>query len=333
MSIPPLDSPLLTSDYAGVSLTAVFFGTPEFAVPSLSQLLESGARVPLVITQPDRPVGRHAVPLPSAVARLAAVRGIRMEKPEKLRGNSEMLDRVRGVAPDIGVVVAYGRILPPELLALARLGFVNVHASLLPKYRGASPIPAALLAGDRETGVVTMKIVEELDAGPLYLERRVEIGEREDAGRLSRRLASAGGELLVETLAGLERGALAARPQEGAPTFCRPIRREDGQIDWTCPAAEIDRRLRAFTPWPGVYTFLGGERLKIHGLEPGPATERAPGTLWLEGDLSLVAVGDARSLVLTRVQRAGRRIVGGAEFARGIRSLPARFSTEDSAPG
>jgi methionyl-tRNA formyltransferase len=309
-----------------MALRVVFFGTPEFAVPALSRLLEGGAAVPLVVTQPDRPVGRHAVPVPSALARLAAVRGIPVEKPEKLRGNTDLANRIRELTPDVGVVVAYGRLLPPELLAIPHHGFVNVHGSLLPRHRGASPVQAALLAGDRETGVVTMKVVEELDAGPLYLEQRVEIGEREDAGALSQRLARAGAELLIETLAGLEQGALTPRPQQGAPSFCRPIRREDGRIDWTHPAAEIDRRLRAYTPWPGAYTFLGKERVKVHGLELGPETDREPGTLWLEENRALVAAGQRQSVVLTGAQRAGRRLVGGAEFARGIRTLPAKFS-------
>jgi methionyl-tRNA formyltransferase len=309
-----------------MALTVVFFGTPEFAVPALSRLLEARTALPLVVTQPDRPVGRHAVPVPSAVSRLAAVRGIPTEKPEKVRGNTDLAERIRGLDPDVGVVVAYGRLLPPELLAIPRHGFVNVHGSLLPRYRGASPVQAALLAGDRETGIVTMKVVEELDAGPLYLEQRVEIGEREDAGALSQRLARAGADLLVETLAGLERGSLIPRPQLGTPSFCRPMRREDGRIDWTRPATEIDRRLRAYTPWPGAYTFLGKERVKIHGLEPGPETNREPGTLWLEEDRALVAAGEGQSVILTGAQRSGRRLVGGAEFARGIRALPAKFS-------
>ncbi len=309
-----------------MALTAVFFGTPEFAVPSLSRLLESGARVPLVVSQPDRPVGRHAMPMPSAVARLAAVRGIATEKPSKLSGNSAFVETLSAAAPDVGVVVAYGRILPPAVLAVARLGFVNVHASLLPKYRGASPVQAALLAGDRETGVVTMRVVDELDAGPVYLERRAAVGDRETAGELSGRLAQAGADLLVETLRGLEQGALAARPQEGIPTFCKPIRREDGRIDWTLTAQEIGRRLRAFDPWPGLHTFLDGERVKVLGLEPGPRSEEPPGTAWLEGEQAFVAAGRGEALALARVQRAGRQAIGGAEFLRGLRALPARFS-------
>src|SRR5512142_2162291 len=152
-------------------LRAVFFGTPEFALPSLAALLDEGVEVPLVVTQPDRPVGRHSAPRASPVARLAESRGVPVARPERLRGNTEILERVRRIAPDAGVVVAYGKLLPAELLDVPRLGFVNVHASLLPRHRGASPVQAAILAGDRETGVVTMQVVPELDAGPVYLER------------------------------------------------------------------------------------------------------------------------------------------------------------------
>jgi methionyl-tRNA formyltransferase len=308
-----------------MSLRAVFLGTPEFAVPSLASLVESGTSISLVVTQPDRPVGRHAAPRPSAVAAEAARRGLPAEKPERLRGNTDLVERIQGAAPDVGVVVAYGRILPAEILTLPRLGFVNVHASLLPAHRGASPIQAALLAGEKETGVVTMKVEEELDSGPLYLERRVAIEEREDAGALSRRLSGIGAELLVQTLEGLETGTLSARPQIGTPSYCRPIRREDGEIDWSAPAEEILRRLRALTPWPGLYTFAHGGRLKILEAEAGPATEREPGSFWREADRFLAAAGAGSSLLLRRVQRAGGRPVEGDEFANSLRETAGRF--------
>ena len=223
-------------------------GSPDFAVPSLSAMLEVGFEVPLVVTQPDRPVGRGSEPRPTAVAALAAARGLALEKPERLRDNAAFLARLEAARPNAIAVVAYGRILPNAILELPRLGCVNVHASLLPRFRGASPIQAAVLNGDAETGVVTMRIVEALDAGPLYLRRAVAIGPRETAGELSGRLAGVGAELLVETLRGLAAGALPARPQEGEPSFCPPIRREDGLVDWSFPAPAIARRLRAFTP-------------------------------------------------------------------------------------
>ena len=308
-----------------MALRAVFFGTPEFAVPSLRTLLDSGIEVPLVVTQPDRPAGRHATPVPSPVARLAAERGIPVEKPERLRGNTGFLETVRGVAPDVGVVVAYGKILPKGLLEVPRLGFVNVHASLLPKFRGASPVAAAILAGEEETGVVTMRVAEELDAGPVYLERRVTIAPEEDAGSLSLRLADLGARLLVETLRGLEAGTLEPRPQSGEPSFCRTIRREDGEIDWMAPAEEIVRRLRAYTPWPGVFTFLNGERIKILEASRGPGARAAePGAFWTDAGQLLAAAGEGTSVRLVRLQRAGRTPVGGSDFALGAK-VPGRF--------
>jgi methionyl-tRNA formyltransferase len=303
----------------------VFFGTPEFSVPSLEALLDAGFAVPLVVTQPDRPVGRHAAPQPSPVAALAQARGIPTEKPETVRGNAALLETLTRARPDAIAVVAYGRILPREILDLPRLACVNVHASLLPRWRGASPIQAAILAGDPETGVATLRMEEGLDTGPVYLERRVPIGERETAGELSSRLSLLGGALLVETLAGLEAGTLPARPQAGEATVCRPIRREDALVDWERPAEEILRRLRAFTPWPGLYTFLEGERVKILEADPWPAGSAAPpGAFELSAGELVAAAGGRSGLRLGRLQRAGRRPVTGAEFARAAR-LPGRF--------
>lgn len=311
-------------------MKAVFFGTPEFAVPSLDALL-AFSDVPLVVTQPDRPAGRHSRPVPTPVARRAGELGLPVAKPLRLRGDPELVATLRAAAPDVGVVVAYGKILPAEILSVPRLGFVNVHASLLPRHRGASPVAAALLAGDEETGVVTMRVVEELDAGPLYLSRRVPIGPEEDAGSLSERLSRFGAQLLVETLRGLEVGTLSPKPQVGELTFCRPLSREDGEVDWTHRADEIARRLRAFSPWPGIYTFRGSERVKILDARPALAgVAQPPGTLWKAGEEALVAAGDGTALALLRVQREGRKPVDGAEFLRGLERLPVRFGR---APG
>lgn len=306
-------------------MKAVFFGTPEFAVPSLEAAL-SVADVALVVTQPDRPVGRHAEPVASPVAVRAERAGIAVAKPERLRGNEEFRQRLAAIGPDLGVVVAYGRILSKEILSVPRLGFVNVHASLLPRHRGASPVAAALLAGDAETGVSTMRVVEELDAGPVYLQRRTAIGAEEDAGGLSRRLSRLGADLLSETLRGLEAGTLPSRPQEGEATFCRPLSREDGEVDWTRPAPEIVRRLRAFSPWPGLHTFLGAERVKVLEAQArSGAGDQPPGTLWQGPEGAWIAAGGATAIVLRRVQRAGRKAVSGEEFLRGLPNLPARL--------
>ena len=307
------------------SLRVVFFGTPAFAAPSLAAVLDAGHEVPFVLTQPDRPVGRHAEPKPSPVAALATARGIPVYRPEKVRGNPELVERLRAARPDVLAVVAYGRILPKEILEVPRVASVNVHASLLPRHRGASPVQAAILAGDRETGVATMKMEEALDAGPLYLERRAAIGETETAGELSARLAELGGGLLVETLRGLAAGTLTARPQEGEPTFTRPIRREDGEADWAQTAEDLARRLRAFTPWPGLYTFLGGERVKILEASPSPGpSDEPPGAFALAQGRLVAAAGSGTSLAIERLQRAGRRPVTAAEFARAV-ALPGRF--------
>jgi len=305
----------------------VFFGTPEFSAESLAALLDSGFAVPLVVTQPDRPVGRHATPRSSAVGALAAVRGIPTEKPAVLRGNREILGRLSDARPDAIAVVAFGRILPTDILALPALGCVNVHASLLPKYRGASPIQAAILAGDAETGVATMRMEEGLDTGPIFLERRTPIGAQETAGELSTRLARMGGGLLVETLTGLADGTLSPRPQEGEASLCRPIRREDGEIDWSLGAGELVRRLRAYTPWPGLHTFLGAERVKVLEAEERPGTPTAePGAFRLDGGELVASAGAGTALVLRHVQRAGGKPVSGAELGRTV-SLPGRFAS------
>ncbi|HET9796324.1 MAG TPA: methionyl-tRNA formyltransferase [Thermoanaerobaculia bacterium] len=302
-------------------LRIVFFGTPEFAVPSLARLAaEPGFRITLAVTQPDRPAGRHADPIAPPVARVARDRGIPLLQPERLRGSPDVLERLRAERPEAIVVVAYGKILPPEILAIPRLGCVNVHGSLLPRHRGASPVQAAILAGDRTTGVSTMRMTEGLDEGPVYLVREIPVLPEDTAATLAPRLSAAGADLLVETILGIASGKLVARPQEGEPTYCRAIRRTDGEIDWTLPAAEIARRLRAFTPWPGVFTSLEGERVKILEAREGAAGRPgAPGTIEAAERGVTVVCGSGTSLVVDRVQREGRKPVPAAEFLRGAR--------------
>jgi methionyl-tRNA formyltransferase len=312
-------------------LRVVFFGTPAFAVPSLEALLDAGETVALVVTRPDRPVGRHAAPVPSPVASAAAARGLRIARPERLKGNAELLDEIAGIAPDVGVVVAYGRLLPTELLGIPRHGFVNVHASLLPRWRGASPVSAAILAGDPETGVVTMRVEPELDSGPVYLHRHLPIGDAEDAASLGGRLAAQGASLLAETLRGLEDGRLLPTPQTGEVTFSRPLKREDGEADWSLPAVDLERRLRAYTPWPGLFTFFEGVRVKILEARVGPTLAAEPGELRISSGRALIAAGRGSSLELLKAQREGRPAVTGLELARalpvgarlGVRKAPA----------
>lgn len=307
-------------------MRVVFFGTPRFAVPSLSALLESGFDVSLAVTQPDRPVGRSGRPRPSPVAELARARGIPVAKPRRIRGNAAFLAELGNARPDAIVVVAYGKLLPPEILGLPPKGCVNLHASLLPRHRGATPVSAAILAGDSETGVATMKIVEELDAGPVYLVRKAAIGDREDAASLSERLAVIGADLLVETLRGIDSGTLSPQPQAGEPTFSRPLDREDGRVDWSRTAAEIERQRRAFTPWPGLYGVVNGERVKLLDIEPvGTREVAAPGELREIDGWPVVAAGQGSSVLLRKVQRPGRTPVTGREFLAGLQPRPKSF--------
>jgi len=284
--------------------------------------------VTLAVTQPDRAAGRHAEPAAPPVARLAREIGIPLFQLESLRGSS-VLDRLRAEAPDAIAVVAYGKILPREILDVPPLGCVNVHGSLLPRHRGASPVQAAILAGDRTTGVATMRMTEGLDEGPVYLVAELPVLADDTAASLAPRLANAGADLLVETLRGLASGSLVARPQEGEASYCRPIRRRDGEIDWSREAGGIVRMLRAYTPWPGVFTSFRGERVKILEAGEGSVAGRgAPGTIVADGGKISVAAGAGTSLVVGRLQREGRSPVSGAEFLRGLRETEgARFGS------
>ena len=308
-------------------LRVVFLGTPDFAVPSLAALLDAGVSVPPVVTQPDRPVGRHAEPRPSAVAAFAAERAIPIEKPEAVRGNEALAERIAAERPDALAVVAYGRILPPGLLALPRLAPVNVHASLLPRHRGASPIQAAILAGDAETGVATMRMAEALDAGPVYLERRVPIGPRETAGELSARLATMGAALLADTLAQVEAGSASRTPQpsEGA-TVTKKIRKDDGRLDFTQPAQRVHDRARAMTPWPGALASFAGETLRFARTRIAEGTG-APGAVLSTAPL-IVACGEG-ALEVVRVVPAGKAEMDAPDWWRGLRASKdeTRFTT------
>jgi methionyl-tRNA formyltransferase len=247
------------------------------------------------------------------VARRARALGLPVAQPRAIRGGP-FPERLRGLAPDLMVVVAYGRILPRELLEVPRHGCVNVHASLLPRWRGAAPIQAAVLAGDAETGVCTQRMVEGMDEGPVYVSRGTPIGPRETAGELHDRLAALGAEVLAETLAGLP--GLQPRPQEGEPTYVGKIDRESGRIDWTDDAAAVDRRIRAMTPWPGGWVAWADGPLKVVEAVP-VAGEGPPGTV-LTLDPLVVACGRG-AVALVRVQAPGRRVVAGGELARSAR--------------
>jgi methionyl-tRNA formyltransferase len=302
----------------------VFFGTPEFAVPTLAALVEAGRRPLCVVTQPARPVGRgyrrDRLQDPP-VAAWARERGQEVLQPEKVR-DPAFLARMAELAPDVAVVVAFGQIFPRGLLSLPRLGCVNVHASLLPRWRGAAPIQAAIAAGDGRTGVTTMLMEAGLDTGPMLLEEETEIGPDETAEELSRRLAEMGGRLLVRTLERLERGDLEPRPQDpAAATYAPRLTREDGRVDWARPSREIADRLRAFTPWPGQSAMLRGEPVKLVRVAVlQESTDAVPGNfLGMRGGRLAVACGEGSMLGLAELQRPGRKPLKGSDFANGER--------------
>jgi methionyl-tRNA formyltransferase len=300
----------------------VFLGTPEFAVPSLAAIVAAGHEVQLVVTRPDQPAGRHMRLAKPPVADLARQLGLALAQPDKL-GSDEFRARLRALAPDAGVVVAFGRMISPRVLEVPRLGFVNLHPSLLPRHRGPSPIEWAILSGDAETGVTTMLLDEGMDTGPILLQRRTAIGPRERAADLADRLAQQGAELVVETLDALARDAIAPKPQDGAQaTTTSKLERRMGRIDWALPADDLERRCRAFDPWPGLFTNFRGSRVKVHGVDLGELKpgDEAPGTL-LGATSAGIAVrcGDGSIALLTELQREGKRRIPADAFAIGER--------------
>jgi len=308
----------------------VFFGTPEFAVPSLQALVEQpDMDVVLVVTQPDRPSGRGRAAASPPAALAAVQRRVPLAQPERIRDNPALVEQLRGLGPDVIVVAAYGRILPEEILRIPPLGCVNVHASLLSRHRGASPVAAALLAGDPETGVSIMAMTAGLDEGPVYAVQSTRIAAGEDRGSLTRRLSRLGAELLVSTLREIAAGRAVSSPQAGVPTYCRLVLRGDGEIDWALPADEIERRSRAYSPWPGLFTFLDGTRVKVIGVGPvalAGAAKLAPGTIapLPDGGVAVVC-GGGTALAPEHLQREGKRQLSAREFARGLNLAGKRF--------
>jgi methionyl-tRNA formyltransferase len=307
----------------------VFCGTPQFAVPTLEALLAAGHQVPLVVSQPDRPVGRHRQLTAPPVKQTALAHGIEVTQPEKIRSNAEFRTQLQAIAPDAIVVVAYGRIVPPWMLALPRLGCINLHASLLPKYRGAAPIQWAVAMGDAVTGNTTMLLEEGLDTGPILLQRTVEIAPDETAADLFVSLAAKGAPMVVETLAGLDAGTLQPVPQnhEGA-TFAPILDREDGRMDFAARAAhELYNRWRGFQPWPGAFSTLDGKKLIAHRIAVADAatfTEPAnaqPGQLHAEHGRLFVCCAGPTWLELVELQLEGKKRLPAADFLRGM-ALP-----------
>jgi len=307
----------------------VFCGTPSFAVPTLKHLLaQSDFEIASVIAQPDRPRGRGQEVSFSPVKEAALSAKLGVHQPEKIRApETEAL--LRNLAPDCIVIIAYGQIIPVRLLPIPKLGWINLHASLLPKYRGAAPIQWAIANGETQTGLTTMRIDAGMDTGEMLLQREIEIGPKETAPELAARMADFGAPLMVETLRGLAAGTIAPKPQNHAEASHVPIlKKEDGRIDWNRPAIEIYNRMRGFAPWPGAYTTFRGQSCHVWG-EPvskegsaglaAGASGAAPGTLFGEKEELLVWCGDASVLRVATVQVEGRKAVKAADFANGAR--------------
>jgi methionyl-tRNA formyltransferase len=307
------------------SLKLVFCGTPSFAVPTLEALLAAGHKIALVVSQPDRPVGRSQQLTAPAVKQSALTAGLPVTQPEKIRGNAEFRAQIEALAPDAIIVVAYGRIIPPWMLALPRLGCINLHGSLLPRYRGAAPIQWAVAMGDAFTGNTTMLLEEGLDTGPILLQQTVEIAPNHTAVDLFDLLAHAGAPLVVETLAGLIDGTLHPQPQNHSfVTFAPLLDREDGRMDFAARSAiELKNRWRGFQPWPGAFTALDGKKLIVHRMEVAGAPQlnelplAEPGQLHIENQRMLVACAEETWLDLLELQLEGKKRHTAAEFLRG----------------
>jgi len=302
-------------------LRLAFMGSPDFAVPTLRALIDAGHDVACVYAQPPRPAGRGRRERPTPVQVAAEAAGIPVRTPHSLR-DPETQAAFAALGLDAAVVVAYGLILPPAILQTPRLGCINVHASLLPRWRGAAPIHRAILAGDRETGVTIMRMDAGLDTGPTLLRRSVPIGPDTTASELHDTLAALGAEVILPALAGLADGTLEAEPQpEDGVTYAKKLERDEGRLDFTRPAADLERMVRAFDPWPGAFFVLADERIKV--LEARVLTigrlGNDPGTV-LDHDLAIACGEDA--LRPTRVQRAGRAPMGVDAFLRGFAVAP-----------
>jgi methionyl-tRNA formyltransferase len=301
----------------------VFMGTPQIAAVTLEQLIQGPDPVAGVVTQPDRPAGRGQKSIPSPVRRVAESHGIPVVAPEKIRA-PEFLKTLMGWKPEIFVVVAYGRMLPKTILDLAPYGCLNVHYSLLPKYRGAAPAAWTIINGESTTGVTTMKLVEKMDAGPIYLQEATEVASGETTGSLQAKLTPIGARLLRETLRRLQEGLLMPQEQdESAATFAPILKKEDGLIQWDQPAMMIERRVRGFEPWPGTYSHIGEKLLKIHRVNVVAAdTKGSPGEVMRADAGGLWVATSSGFLGLEEVQLENRKRLSGVEFLRGARIKP-----------
>jgi methionyl-tRNA formyltransferase len=302
----------------------VFCGTPQFAVPTFEALHAAGHEIALAVSQPDRPVGRKQLLTAPPVKEAALAMGIPVTQPETIRKNAEFRAQLEAIAPDAIIVVAYGRIIPPWMLALPRFGCINLHASLLPRYRGAAPIQWAVANGDPVTGNSTMLLEEGLDTGPILLQQTVPIAPEQTAAGLFESLAQDGAPLVLKTLAGLADGSIQPTPQDHAQATLAPIlTREDGCMDFARPAIELKHRWRGFQPWPGAYTKLEGKKFIVHRLDVADAASCAlpasakPGEIFIADHRLFAACGQGSWLELLEIQLEGKKRVSTADFLRG----------------
>ncbi len=303
-----------------MGLRTIFLGTPAFAVPSLEAIAEAGYKPVAVYTQPDRPKGRGQEVAMSAVKTAALALGIEVRQPERIR-RPEIVEELRALAPDLMVVVGYGQIIPQGIIDIPRFGIVNVHGSLLPKYRGAAPIQWAIAHGEHTTGVTTMQINAGLDTGDMLLKAATEIGPDENATELGERLSIMGAKLLIDTIADLESGSLAAIPQDDREATHAPIlSKQDGAIDWSWPAQVIHNRTRGLYPWPGTMTQFRGQTLRIAKTRvlDESTDQDAARVIGAKGGL-LVACGQSTVIELLEVQQEGRKRVSGSDLRNGLR--------------
>jgi len=305
-------------------MRTIFFGTPDFAVPSLEALLESGHEVLLVVTQPDRVKGRGHILSKPPVKEFALSKGIPVAQPQTVR-STDFFEALSALAPDVIAVTAYGRILPLPVLKLPRYGCINVHGSLLPKYRGAAPVQWAIINGEEKTGITTMLMDEGLDTGDMLLREETVISDEDNAVTLGKRLSEIGASLLVRTLAELEAGTLKPLPQTGEPGFAPPLKKEDGKINWSLPAKRIFDLVRGTHPWPGAYCFFKGEKITVIKAVVADAGAQGPfgriekpfGRIEkIAGENILVAAGEG-ILSVSELKPEGRKLMTAAAFANG----------------
>ncbi len=296
----------------------VFMGTPEFSVPALEALIEGGHTVEAVVTQPDKKRGRGKEIQMTPVKEAALAHGIPVWQPARVKKDEEFLAKLKEIDPDVIVVIAFGQILPKEILELPKYGCINIHASLLPKYRGAAPIQWVILDGETETGITTMYMEEGLDTGDMLLKTVIPIEKDETGGSLHDKLAAAGGPLILETLKGLTEGTLKRIPQEGETCYASMLTKELGRIDWTKDAVSLERLIRGLSPWPSAYSSLGGKTVKLWKAEALSAEKKGePGTVVsVSRDSFSVQTGDGLLLV-RELQLEGKKRMDTAAFLRG----------------